>query len=56
MSARCEHRAQCGVDRTLCTFPKCMSEETAPQGYCFPSLGEPCGDCHRCQSDPEAVS
>lgn len=20
----------------------------AHQGYCWPSLGEPCGECHRC--------
>ena len=24
-----------------------LTAET-PQGYCFPSMGEPCGDCHRC--------
>ena len=21
------------------------------QGYCWPSLGEPCGQCHRCRDD-----
>lgn len=23
-------------------------EPDAHQGYCWPSLGEPCGSCHRC--------
>lgn len=22
---------------------------SAGQGYCWPSLGEPCGECHRCR-------
>lgn len=27
---------------------------TGYQGYCWPSLGEPCGNCHRCgPQEPE---
>jgi len=28
-----------------------MSEHDEHQGYCWPTLGEACGNCHRC-TDP----
>lgn len=27
-------------------------EKQEPQRYCWPTLGEPCGNCHRC-TEPE---